>query len=74
LLGRKVISVEIKSDGTVEVTTNGFAGRSCILEYERLARLKALGIDLETRQLVLLTDFYYGEERVNVSTGTGSKT
>ena len=74
-MGRKVISVEIKSDGTVEVTTNGFAGRSCILEYERMAsRLKALGIDLETRQLVLLTDFFYGEERVNVSTGTGSKT
>ncbi len=65
------ITIKIKADGSVEVLTSGFAGPSCIAEFEKIAAaMSNLGVQLETREIVPLTEYYLEGARSDVRART----
>jgi hypothetical protein len=66
------ILISVKEDGTVEILTRGYVGRACVDEVERLVRrLRELGVKVETKELVPLTEYYQTEVRGDVRAGAG---
>jgi hypothetical protein len=68
------ILISVKEDGTVEILTRGYVGRACVDEVERLVmRLRELGVEVETRELTPLTEYFQAgtEVRSGVRAGAG---
>jgi len=58
---REVI-VEVDADGHATVKTQGFAGTSCVEAVKQLiARLKALGVDVDVDAQKLTAEYYQSQ-------------
>lgn len=57
------IGALIKKDGKLELKTEGFQGETCLEEADKLiAKLKELGVHVETQDLDKTQEFYVTDE------------